>query len=92
MQLSIQLLKRARDVKFGDSALAPISVVLTTLAATHYAGEDSVSEAMARILAGITTVIDYADRSGKRIDVCNPSNSGEDFAERWDATPIVSGV
>jgi Second Messenger Oligonucleotide or Dinucleotide Synthetase domain len=87
LQLSVQLLKRARDVKFGDSDLAPISIVLTSLAATHYAGEDSVSEAMVRILGGITAVIDYADRRGKRIDVCNPSNPGEDFAERWDASP-----
>jgi Second Messenger Oligonucleotide or Dinucleotide Synthetase domain len=87
LQLSVQLLKRARDVKFGDSALAPISVVLTTLAATHYAGEDSVSEAMVKILGGITRMIDHADRRGKRIDVSNPSNPGEDFAERWDVSP-----
>jgi hypothetical protein len=85
LPLCVQLLKRARDVHFGGPTVVAISVVLTTLAATHYAGERSVSEAMTGILRGIVGAIEAAARAGKRIEVCNPSNPGEDFGERWDS-------
>jgi hypothetical protein len=81
----VQLLKRWRDLAFEDQCLAPISVVLTTLAATYYQGEESVSEAVSAILAGIVNAIDHADLCGRRIVVWNPSNTAEDFAERWDS-------
>src|SRR5947207_2930889 len=72
---------------FEDECLAPISVVLTTLAATYYQGEESVSDALTTILAGIVNAINMADLYGRRIGVRNPSNELEDFAERWDANP-----
>lgn len=86
LQLAVQLLKRWRDLAFDDSC-AVISVVLTTLAGTHYSGEESVSEALSAILAGIVKAIDVADLFDKRIVVRNPSNIEEDFAERWDSNP-----
>ena len=85
LQLSVQLLKRGRDVYFRDSNFAPISVVLTALAATHYTGQNSVSEALTTILRGIVGAINRADQNGTRIQVCNPSNQNEDFGERWDS-------
>ncbi len=87
LQLAVQLLKRWRDLAFEDQCLAPISVVLTTLAATYYQGEESVSEALSAILAGIVSAINFADLYGRRIVVRNPSNELEDFAERWDENP-----
>ena len=57
LQLAVQLLKRWRDLAFADECLAPISVVLTTLAGMHYGGEESVSEALTTILAGIVNAI-----------------------------------
>jgi hypothetical protein len=89
LQLAVQLLKRWRDLAFEDQCLAPISVVLTTLAATYYQGEDSVSDALSTILAGIANAIACADLNGERIVVCNPSNPREDFGERWDANPAA---
>lgn len=89
LQLAVQLLKRWRDLAFEDQCLAPISVVLTTLAATYYQGEDSVSEALSTILAGMVNAIAHADLNGGRIVVCNPSNPREDFGERWDANPAA---
>jgi hypothetical protein len=83
----VQLLKRWRDLAFEDQCLAPISVVLTTLAATYYQGEESVSDAVSTILAGIVNAITIADLNGERIVVRNPSNLLEDFGERWDANP-----
>ncbi len=87
LQLAVQLLKRWRDLAFAEECLAPISVVLTTLAGMHYAGEESVSEALTSILAGIVNAIALADLQGKRIVVRNPCNLLEDFGERWDANP-----
>jgi hypothetical protein len=87
LQLAVQLLKRWRDLAFADECLAPISVVLTTLAGMYYDGEDSVSEALTTILASIVNAIAVADLQGKRIAVRNPSNLLEDFGERWDANP-----
>jgi hypothetical protein len=89
LQLAVQLLKRWRDLAFEDQCLAPISVVLTTLAATHYKGEDSVSDALSTILAGIINAIALADLNCERIIVCNPTNPQEDFGERWDANPAA---
>jgi hypothetical protein len=87
LQLAVQLLKRWRDLAFEDQCLAPISVVLTTLAATYYQGEESVSDALSTILAGIVNAINLAELYGRRIVVRNPSNELQDFAERWDANP-----
>lgn len=87
LQLSVQLLKRWRDLAFEAQDLAPISIVLTTLAGMHYRGEESVSEALSTILAGIVSAIDLADSNGQRTEVRNPSNQMEDFGERWDANP-----
>jgi hypothetical protein len=85
LQLAVQLLKRWRDLAFADECLAPISVVLTTLAGMYYDGEDSVSDALTTILAGVVNAIALADLQGMRITVRNPSNPLEDFGERWDA-------
>jgi len=87
LQLAVQLLKRWRDLAFAEECLAPISVVLTTLAGMYYAGEESVSEEMTTILSGIVNAIALEDLQGKRIVVRNPSNLLEDFGERWDANP-----
>jgi SMODS domain-containing protein len=89
LQLSVQLLKRWRDLAFEREELAPISVVLTTLAGMHYRGEESSSETLSTILAGIVSTIDSADLNGQRIEVRNPSNLLEDFGERWDAKPAA---
>jgi hypothetical protein len=85
LQRVVQLLKRYRDVAFEKRPdLAPISIVLTTLAARHYAGHRSVSEAMATIVQGIVSSI---PTSGERLYVLNPTNPLEDLSERWDSNP-----
>ncbi len=78
----VQLLKRWRDVKYEKSRdLAPISMVLTTLAAQTYQGQRSVSIAITGILNGIVALIDV---SRPRIFVFNPAHQREDLSERWD--------
>jgi hypothetical protein len=84
LKLAVQLLKRGRDIMFAnDPENAPISIVLTTLAANHYGMESSVNMAITNILNGITAEIQSLPPGG-RIVVCNPSNTGEDLSERWE--------
>ena len=79
LQRAIQILKRHRDVMFKDNPeLAPISMILTTLAAHAYEGEDTVYNALVGILDRMP---DYVRPSAPRIP--NPVNPGEDFADRW---------
>jgi hypothetical protein len=90
LQLIVQLTKRWRDIHFAgmDPKLAPISVVLTTLAAGTYRGERSVSRALASMLGGVVQLIDQSGRAGERhLHLHNPSNLAEDLTERWDSNP-----
>jgi hypothetical protein len=82
----VQLLKRRRDISFQQTPkIAPISIVLTTLAAQTYGGQSSVSEGMESVLNGIVGVIPHI--TATRLKVLNPTNSAEDLSERWDANP-----
>lgn len=81
----VQLLKRWRDVRYQwEPKIAPISMVLTTMAAEAYSGEQTVTEAMTSVLNNFVSAI----ASGKpRVHVLNPANPKEDLSERWnDAT------
>lgn len=84
----VQLMKRHRDIAFEKSpkGRAPISVVLTTLAAQNYSGHTSVCDAMSSILDGIVRMIPDVAQGG-RLKVRNPTNPDEDFSERWDGDP-----
>ena len=79
---AVQLTKRWRDIRFFQNQnLAPISIVLTTLAGTHYRHQPTANEALTGILDGIIRSI---PRGGERLVVVNPSNPKEDLSERWD--------
>src|SRR5579872_2976702 len=78
----VQLLKRWRDIRYSANCEnAPISMVLTTLAALHYSGQQSVVDAMTAILDGIQNQI---EASRPRIFLLNPTNQQEDLSERWE--------
>lgn len=82
LRRAVQLMKRHRDVRFeGDPENAPRSIVLTTLAAKYYNGQESVGEALLWILSGIISEIQDAD--GEPFLVPNPVNPEENFAESW---------
>lgn len=84
----VQLFKRSRDVSFvRDPERAPISIVLTTLAGTHYRKEISESQAIESILEGIVNQIPVHEKKYGRLVVLNPSNADEDLSERWDDDP-----
>lgn len=80
LKLAVQLAKRARDVQFSNDAdLAPRSVILTTLFAIHYSGEESTFQAVDNILSGILRSMPAT----ARLVVLNPMNAQEDFSESW---------
>lgn len=88
LKLCVQLLKRNRDVRYKDRCeLAPISIVLTTLAAEMYRGEPSICRAMRTIVSGIADAIRTS--SPARLVVLNPMNRSEDLSERWDTNSIT---
>lgn len=79
LQRTVQVLKCHRDEMFkSEPDGKPISIILTTLAASAYDGETTVAEALGGIL----------DRMGGYVReqqprVPNPVNPSEDFADKW---------
>ena len=57
LQLVVQLLKRWRDVHYANTEYPPISIVLTTLAADLYTGEQSITTALLEVLEGTTPIL-----------------------------------
>jgi hypothetical protein len=79
LQLCIQILKRHRDVMFEKNPdPKPISIIITTLAARAYSGEEVLHEAMRSIVSGMRKHINQSEPR-----VPNPVNPDEDFADRW---------
>lgn len=84
LQLAVQLMKRWRDIHFAATPdLAPISIVLTTLAGQHYGGEASPMEALSSVVSAILRALPPLGR----LYVLNPMNPLEDLSEKWDDDP-----
>lgn len=86
LKRGVQLLKRHRDMAFGDDGGAPRSVVLTTLAAKHYRGQSSVLDGLRSAVSGMR--VEAAGAAGVLV-VPNPSNEAENFAEAWTPTTFA---
>jgi hypothetical protein len=85
LQQSIQLLKRHRDVMFYDNAdLAPISMIITNLAANAYGGETDLFEAITNIVAQMPVFV-----RATRPRVPNPTQPEEDYADKWSKDPAL---
>lgn len=85
LQRSIQLLKRHRDVMFSDpeiADLAPISMIITNLAARAYEGESDIALALRNIVEKMPTFI-----NSQRPRVPNPADPAEDYADKWARDP-----
>lgn len=79
LQRSIQLLKRHRDQMFkGNEDVKPISIIITTLAARAYNGEQDVESALTNILSKMGDIV-----NPNKPRVPNPVDPKEDFADRW---------
>src|SRR5699024_10990804 len=82
LQRCIQLFKRHRDTMFSDEEMKdskPISIIISTLAARAYEGEQDLTEAIINILERMPNYINnYIPR------IPNPVKPEEDFTDRWD--------
>lgn len=81
LQMAIQLLKRHRDICFEhDSDNSPISVIITTLAAKAYNGEENLYLAICNILNHMEEYIEIRDGI---YWIANPVSEEENFADKW---------
>ncbi len=92
----VQIVKRHRDIHFAnrDTCLAPISVILTTLAAQSYEMcvarfvYESEFDLLVDVVRHMTDFIEH--RAGERgIEwlIWNETTAGENFAEKWNRHP-----
>ena len=85
LQMAIQLLKRHRDICFEhDSDNSPISVIITTLAAKAYNGEENLYLAICNILNHMEDYIEIRDGI---YWIANPVSEEENFADKWQIYP-----
>ena len=79
LQQVVQLLKWHREVMFQKNPDSkPVSIIVTTLAAHAYNGEEDVESALAGVLERMGS---FVRQNSPRIP--NPINSAEDFADKW---------
>lgn len=84
LQRTIQILKRHRDVYFGGDDKKPVSIILTTLAAHAYAGQEDIFDALTDITNNMPSFIE--NRNGVWW-VENPVDPDENFADKWNEYP-----
>jgi len=83
LQRTIQFLKRHRDVMFRDDPdMKPISMLISTLAAKAYNGEEQLYDALQGVLKRMPAHVHPA-----KPRVPNPVNPVEDFADKWAGNP-----
>ena len=87
LQSSIMILKRHRDMRFEKDQIncCPISIIITTLAAHAYQGEEDISDALRSILLRMDSFIERD--ASRRTIVRNPSDPMENFADKWREHP-----
>lgn len=87
LQSSIMILKRHRDIMYvkDEFNCCPISIIITTLAAHAYQGEEEIADALLSILSGMEAYI-ARDTRGRAV-IANPSDPLENFADKWAEFP-----
>ncbi len=85
LQRCVQVLKRHRDCYFQEEPKAgPPSILITTLAAHAYKGDQNLFEAAVMMAE---TMPRYIQRDGSGWCVLNPVQPEENFADKWRAEP-----
>lgn len=89
LQRAIQLLKRHRDIMYDALSEdrkdnAPISIIITTLAAHAYNNEANIYEALCNIVENMPKFI---TKSGDKFVIENPAMPDENFADKWNEKP-----
>jgi hypothetical protein len=85
LQRVVQVLKAHRNEYFQDDVDArPASILLTTLAAHAYGGEEDLYDAVQQTVA---LMPEYVERTSDGPRVSNPVEPEENFADRWRDQP-----
>jgi hypothetical protein len=85
LQRAIQILKRHRDVMFRSTPdLAPISMIITNLAASAYQAEQDLGSALIGIVERMESFVRAVPPH-----VPNPTHPAEDYADKWRKQPIL---
>lgn len=99
LRRSVQISKRHRDVWFRsrEPQLAPISIVLTTLAAKSYAycatnvSYDTELDVFLDVVRYMPAFVERRVVDGReRYYVWNETTEGENFAEKWNSDPRLA--
>jgi len=81
LQRAIQILKRHRDIYFSTNKdMKPASIIITTLGASAYDGQDTVSDTLICLVQNMDRFIKY--ENGK-YEIRNPV-CYENFADKWN--------
>lgn len=90
LQRIVQILKRHRDIKFSSSSKEekenkPISIIITTLAAKSYSGEQNIVEGLQNVInTMVNHIADYNPFTSRKMKwISNPVNPEENFADKW---------
>lgn len=95
----VQILKRHRDVFFQNikqPELAPISIIITTLAAKTYGdlvnnSYDNELDLLFDLLTNLHQHIHVSRVNNKRVyNIPNETTKGENFAEKWNENPSLA--
>jgi hypothetical protein len=89
LQRAIQILKRHRDIKYEGDDDAPISIIITTLAAQAYNNDSNLFTALVTIIQGMRDHIRVED---DKHYVDNPVDLRENFADKWEKEPRKKDV
>ena len=85
LQRIVQILKRHRDWMFvNDKDDKPISIIITTLAARAYKGEDNILEGLLNV---INTMESFIQVKNGVYNITNPVDAMENFADKWAENP-----
>lgn len=94
LRRAVQLCKRHRDIYFADRPeLAPLSVIITTLAARSYEWRvqngvfDDEIDLLVAVLQSMPNFIAF---DGAAWSIPNETTQGENFAEKWNAKPRLA--
>lgn len=84
LQKIIRILKRHRDIMYKGKENAPISIIITTLAAKAYNNQDNLISSLTHTLLNMEKFIEKNE--GEYI-IQNPVNNEENFADKWAENP-----
>lgn len=85
LQSAIMILKRHRDTMFADDPTdKPISIIISSLAAHAYEGEETIGYALLSILSRMEAAIEH---DGTKYIIRNPTDALENFADKWEEHP-----